>query len=146
MAKILVMEDEPSVQDLLKMCLESDGYMVVTADTVKTAQNWLKEVKFDLAILDLCLPDGTGIEVCTEIKEDPKTRSVPVIILTGNSSNEARIKSNLEAKADLFLNKPINPDDLKGAVKSMLDASEKKKLLLRNSIRTRFGNSPGSGV
>lgn len=146
MAKILVMEDEPSVQDLLKMCLEADGHMVVTADTVKSAQNWLKEMKFDLAVLDLCLPDGTGIQVCSQIKEDPKTRSLPVIILTGNSSNEARIKSNLEAKADLFLNKPINPDDLKGAVKTMLETAEKRKLLLRNSIRTRFGDSPGASL
>ncbi|MDA8243593.1 MAG: response regulator transcription factor [Elusimicrobia bacterium] len=139
MAKILVVEDEKSVQELVKYCLEADGYMVVTADDGKMAGSWIKEIKFDLAILDLCLPDGNGIEICASIKEDPKTRAMPVIILTGNSSNEARIKSNLEAKADLFLNKPISPDDLRNAVKTMLAAAEKKKLLLRNSIRTKLG-------
>ncbi|MDA8130587.1 MAG: response regulator transcription factor [Elusimicrobia bacterium] len=139
MAKILVVEDEKSVQDLVKYCLEADGYMVVTADDGKMASSWIKEIKFDLAILDLCLPDANGIEICASIKEDPKTRATPVIILTGNSSNEARIKSNLEAKADLFLNKPISPDDLRSAVKTMLAAAEKKKLLLRNSIRTKLG-------
>jgi DNA-binding response OmpR family regulator len=139
MAKILIVEDEPSVQEMLKFCLESDGHMIVTADNGKTAVNWVKEVKFDLAILDLNLPDMNGMQICMCIKEDPKTRATPVIILTGNSSNEARIKSNLEAKADLFLNKPINTDDLKSAIKSMLETAEKRKLLLRNSIRTRLG-------
>ncbi len=139
MAKILIVEDEPSVQELLKLCLEGDGYMTVTADNGKTAGNWVKEVRFDLAILDLNLPDMNGMQICMSIKEDPKTRATPVIILTGNNSNEARIKSNFEAKADLFLNKPINTDDLKGAVKMMLETAEKRKLLLRNSIRTRLG-------
>lgn len=139
MAKILIVEDEPSVQELLKFSLEADGHMVVAADNGKTAANWIQEVKFDLAILDLCLPDTNGMQICMSIKEDPKTRSTPVMILTGNTSNEARIKSGLEAKADIFLNKPINPDDLRGAVKTLLEAAEKRKLLLRNSIRHRLG-------
>ncbi|OIN99112.1 MAG: hypothetical protein AUJ51_13685 [Elusimicrobia bacterium CG1_02_56_21] len=138
MHKILVVEDEESITELLKFCLEDAGYLVVTTDRGKTALEWLKEIKVDMAILDLGLPDISGIEVCCAIKENPKTRAMPVIILTGNSSNEAKMQSNLKANADLFLNKPISTDDLKKAVASMFEKSEKKKLILRNSLRTRL--------
>lgn len=134
MAKILIVEDEPSIQDMLRMCLEAEGYLTVTADDGKMAMNWTKEARFDLAILDLNLPDMNGMEICTAIKENPKTCATPVIILTGNTSNEARIKSNLGAKADLFLNKPIDLNDLKKAVKTILDAAEKKKTRLRGTL------------
>ena len=88
--------------------------------------------------MDLGLPDISGFEVCRHIKDNPKTRSIPVIILTGNTSNNAKIEGNMEANADLFLNKPIGIDDLKKAVNMMFEKVAKKKLLLRNSLKTRF--------
>ena len=138
MHKILVVDDEKSILELLRFCLESQGYMVITADTGKMAMNWLKEVRLDLAIIDLGLPDMNGLEICTAIKEDPKTRAIPIVILTGNTTNEAKIKGNLDGNADLFLNKPIEVEDLKNAVASILDKAEKKKLLLRNSFKSRL--------
>jgi DNA-binding response OmpR family regulator len=138
MHKILLVDDEKSILEMLKYCLEHEGYMVLTAETGKMAQNWVKETKIDLAIVDLGLPDMSGIEVCEAIKEDPRTRSVPIIILTGNTSNEARIKGNLYGHAELFLNKPIEIDDLRKAVACILEKAEKKKLLLRNSFKTRL--------
>lgn len=140
MNKILVVEDEESIADMLKHCLEAEGHLVILAENGKTALNWIKEVRVDLAIIDLGLPDMHGLEVCRAIKEDPKTRSVPTIILTGNSSNVAKIEANLDANADLFLNKPISIDDLNKAVAMVFEKSGKKKLLLRNSLRTRFDN------
>lgn len=138
MNKILVVEDEESITELLKLCLESQGHLVVATDRGKTAIEWIKEIRVDLAIVDLGLPDVSGMEVCRAIKDNPKTRSIPVIILTGNTSNSAKITSNLEGHADLFLNKPISVDDLKNAVTMTLENAAKKKLLLRNSLRTRF--------
>lgn len=138
MHKILVVDDEKSILEMLKYCLEHEGHMVITAETGQMAMNWIKEVKLDLAIVDLGLPDVSGIQVCEFLKEDPKTRSTPVIILTGNTSNEARIKSNLCANAELFLNKPIEIDDLRKAVSTILEKAEKRKLLLRNSFKTRL--------
>lgn len=140
MNKILVVEDEESIADMLRHCLEAEGHLVILAENGKTALNWIKEVRVDLAIIDLGLPDMHGLEVCRTIKEDPKTRSVPIIILTGNSSNVAKIEANLDANADLFLNKPISIDDLNKAVAMVFEKSSKKKLLLRNSLRTRFDN------
>jgi DNA-binding response OmpR family regulator len=132
MHKILLVEDDSTVLLFLKHCLDTEGYLTMTAENTATAMSWVKETRFDLAVLDLALPDGNGMEICAAIKENPKTRATPVIILTGNSSNNARIQSNLDAQADLFLNKPIDPGDLRKAVKKMLNVSEKKKLLLRS--------------
>ena len=139
MKKILLVDDEESILEMLKRVLEHDGHLVLTADKGKTALEWLKEVRVDLAIVDLGLPDIPGMEVCRGIKGNPKTSSTPVIILTGNDSNEARIAGNLDASVELFLNKPISIDDLKKAVEMIFENSEKKKLLLRNSIKNKLG-------
>lgn len=136
--KILVVEDEESITELLKLCLEAEGHLVVATDRGKTAIEWIKEIHVDLAIVDLGLPDINGFEVCRHIKDNPKTRSIPIIILTGNTSNAAKIEGNMAANADLFLNKPISIDDLKKAVTMMFEKAAKRKLLLRNSLKTRF--------
>jgi len=138
MYKILVVEDDPSILEMLKYCLESQGYMIIPADNGRTGLNWVKEAHMDLAIIDLGLPDINGLEVCRAIKENPRTRATPVIILTGNSSNEARIESRLSANANLFLNKPIDAGDLRKAVAKMFEKSEKEKRLLRTSIKFRL--------
>jgi len=140
MNKILVVEDEEGISELLKHCLEAEGYLVLATDKGKTALEWVKEVRVDLAIVDLGLPDIHGLEVCRTIKENPKTRAIPIIILTGNTSNVAKIQGNLDANADLFLNKPISTDDLKKAVAMVFEKSEKRKMLLRNSLKTRFAD------
>ncbi|OGR97592.1 MAG: hypothetical protein A2016_03875 [Elusimicrobia bacterium GWF2_62_30] len=138
MNKILVVEDDPSIMEMLKYCLESQGYMIISAENGKTALNWVKEGNIDLAIIDLGLPDMNGMEVCRTIKDNPRTRATPVIILTGNSSNEARIESRLVANANLFLNKPIDAGDLRKAVSKMFEKSEREKRLLRTSIKFRL--------
>lgn len=139
MKKIMLVEDEESILEMLRRFLEHEGYLVVTAEKGQTALNWMKEVRLDLAIVDLGLPDMHGMEVCRAIKEDPKTRNTPVIILTGNNTNEARITGNLDASVELFLNKPISLEDLKKAIDMIFEKSEKKKLLLRNSIKDKLG-------
>lgn len=137
MRKILVVDDETAFLNLLKHALEVQGYMVITAEKGETAVNWIKEVPLDLAIIDLGLPDISGLEVCKAIKDNPRTRHTKVIILTGNTSNEARIESNIGARAELFLNKPIQIADLRSAVAKLLEKSEKEKLMLRASF-SRF--------
>lgn len=134
MYKILLVDDEKSILELVRSCLESEGYMIITAETGQMALKWVKEMKPDLVITDLGLPDIDGTEVCASIKKNPKTHGIPVIILTGNTTNEVKIKSNINAQADLFLNKPINTDDLTKAVAIILAKAEKKKLLMRNSF------------
>ncbi|OIN99109.1 MAG: hypothetical protein COX65_02750 [Elusimicrobia bacterium CG_4_10_14_0_2_um_filter_56_8] len=135
MARILVVDDEKSILEMLRYTLEAQGYLVITAETGAKALSWIKEVKLDLAIIDLGLPDMNGLEICREIKENSRTRAIPIIILTGNATNEAKIKGNLEVSADLFLNKPIENADLNKAVATILEQAEKKHMLLRNKFR-----------
>jgi DNA-binding response OmpR family regulator len=142
MSKILVVEDDKLVLEFLRHCLETEGYLAVLADNGKKAMNWIKEARFDLAILDLALPDMNGMQICAAIKEDPRTSATPVIILTGNSSNEVRIESGLGLNADLFLTKPIASADLRKAVKKTLQDSERKRLLLR---KPSSGRTAGGG-
>jgi len=134
MRKILIVEDETAFLSLLKHALEVQGYMVIAADKGETGINWVKEVPLDLAIIDLGLPDMNGLQICKAIKDNPRTRHTKVIILTGNTSNEARIESNIGARAELFLNKPIQIADLRSAVAKLLENSDKEKLLLRASF------------
>ncbi|MCM2267388.1 MAG: response regulator transcription factor [Elusimicrobiales bacterium] len=134
MNKILLVDDETSFLNLLKHALESQGYMVIAAEKGETAVNWIKEVPLDLAIIDLGLPDISGLEVCKAIKDNPRTRHTKVIILTGNTTNEARIEGNLGARAELYLNKPIQIADLRSAVSKLLEKNEKEKLMLRASF------------
>jgi len=138
MAKILVVEDEKSVLEMLRYALESQGYMVITAETGAMAMGWIKDTRLDLAIIDLGLPDMNGMQLCSSIKDNPRTRSTPIMILTGDSTNEAKIKGGLEANSDLFLNKPIDVADLRKAVALMLENAGKRKLLLRNSFKNRL--------
>ena len=135
MARILVVDDEKSILEMLRYTLEAQGYLVITAETGAKALSWIKEVKLDLAIIDLGLPDMNGLEICREIKENSRTRAIQIIILTGNATNEAKIKGNLEVSADLFLNKPIENADLNKAVATILEQAEKKHMLLRNKFR-----------
>jgi len=130
MHKILVVDDDRPLLGLLRHCMETEGYSTITAENGATALNWVKETRFDLAILDLCLPDSSGLQICEAIKKDPKTRATKVIILTGNTSNDNRIKSNLHSGADLFLTKPIEPNDLRQAARKMLEDARQNKLLL----------------
>jgi DNA-binding response OmpR family regulator len=146
MHKILVVEDESSFLKILQHALESQGYMVLTADRGETALKWIKEVSLDLAIVDLGLPDINGIEVCKAIKSDPRTRSTPVIILTGNTSNDARIQSNLDGRAELYLNKPIEIADLRRAISKVLEKADKEKLLLKASFKRQAGAGKTSGI
>lgn len=146
MHKILVVEDETSFLNLLRKALEDQGYMVITAEKGETAVNWIKEVPLDLAIIDLGLPDLSGLEVCKAIKDNPRTRATPVIILTGNASNDARIESNLGARAELFLNKPIQMADLRRAVSQLLEKADKAKLMLRTSFKRPSGTDKPAGI
>jgi DNA-binding response OmpR family regulator len=141
MQKILVVEDEAAFLNILKHALEAQGYMVITTENGESALKWIKEVNLDLAIIDLGLPDMNGVQVCRAIKENPRTRLTPVIILTGNTSNEARIESNLGAHAELYLNKPIAIADLRSAVAKIFEKAEKEKMLLRATFKRYADNS-----
>lgn len=132
---ILIVEDEKKISDIVKAYLEKEGFRVRTAENGNLALKLLKEDP-DLIVLDLMLPDMTGEELCTMIRE---TSEVPIIMLTAKSSEEERV-SGLSLGADDYVVKPFSPRELAARVKAHLRRAGKlkKKNLSYNSGRLRI--------
>ncbi|WP_395746236.1 two-component system response regulator CreB [Prosthecobacter sp.] len=115
-AKILIVEDEPSICENVVYALEADGFAVTTAATGQAALEQVKQQDFSLIILDVGLPDMTGFEVCKTIR---KTQTVPVLFLTARSSEVDRVVG-LEIGGDDYVVKPFSPRELVARVRAIL--------------------------
>ena len=135
MAKILIVDDDPNLMMCTQEILQTAGYLVMTASTGQMALDWLANSRPDLVLLDVGLPDMTGIEVCKKIKSNSATRRIPVIILTAFRDNQTKMKTTLNAHADLFLNKPIENKELLDAIKKILEKTSGDNALRRNLFR-----------
>jgi DNA-binding response OmpR family regulator len=127
--KILIVEDERKISDIVKSYLEREGFHVTIADTGEKALRLIKD-RFDLVILDLKLPDIDGEEVCRSIRG---ISYVPIIMLTAKSSEDERVKG-LGIGADDYVIKPFSPRELVARVKAHLRRTKKddKKVLSFN--------------
>ncbi len=113
--KILVVEDETKIADIVKAYLKKESFRVTAVETGQEAISILKE-GFDLIILDLMLPDMDGEDICSTIRKDS---DVPIIMLTAKSDEEDRIKG-LGLGADDYVVKPFSPRELIARVKALL--------------------------
>jgi len=113
--KILVIEDESSISDIVRAYLEKEGFLVKIAEKAQEGLNYLKE-GVDLIILDLMLPDMDGEEVCQAVRE---ISDIPIIMLTAKSSEDDRVKG-LSLGADDYVVKPFSPRELVARVKALL--------------------------
>lgn len=130
--KILIVEDEKKISDIVGSYLERDGFKVTIANTGQDALQQIKN-NFDLIILDLMLPDIDGETICTSIRE---FSDVPIIMLTAKSAEDDRIKG-LGMGADDYVVKPFSPRELVARVKAHLrrtKKNEKKILSFNNSL------------
>lgn len=115
---ILVVEDEPAIQELVAFTCATNGYQVVRADSVAAAQVCIRSELPDLVILDWMLPDRSGIELMRELRADERTRGLPVIMLTARSAESDRV-SGLDAGADDYVVKPFSPRELMSRVRAV---------------------------
>jgi two-component system phosphate regulon response regulator PhoB len=123
MQKILIVEDERDIADLVGFNLERAGYEVLKAhDGISGAEMAIHQ-RPDLVILDLMLPGKDGYAVFKELRRDSRSRDIPVIMLTARAQTEDRIKG-LEAGADDYLTKPFSPKELMLRVQAVLKRSD----------------------
>lgn len=119
MKKILIADDENSLRFLLRKTLEGNGFSILEAKNGKEALALAQKKSPDLIILDVVMPDLYGSEVCEQLRKQPKTAKIPVMILTANSNlyNEDQAKAS---GADFFMTKPFSPLELKSKVHKIL--------------------------
>jgi putative two-component system response regulator len=120
---ILVADDNEMNRELLADILIAEGYKVVCVEDGEQAIHEINNRDLDLALLDVMMPGKTGFEVCQSIKSRPETRFVPVVLVTGLTSVDERIRG-IRAGADDFLNKPVNSQELLARTRSLLRLKE----------------------
>jgi len=118
-SKILVVDDEHHIVELIKFNLEKEGYHVISARDGLQACQAARENKPDLIILDVMLPEMDGFEVCRTIQKDSEIREIPIIMLTARSEEIDKILG-LEIGADDYITKPFSPRELLARVKARL--------------------------
>jgi two-component system phosphate regulon response regulator PhoB len=119
MPSILVVEDEPAILELLKVNLADAGYSVKGAEDAETARATLKEELPDLLLLDWMLPGQSGLAFAKQLRGDPRTRELPIIMVTARSEEADKV-AGLEAWVDDYVTKPFSPRELKARIKSVL--------------------------
>ncbi len=116
---IVIVEDEPDIMDVIEHNLEREGYLVISAEDGESGLAKIRSEKPDLVILDLMLPGVDGLDICRELKEDPVTRSILIIMLTAKGE-ESDIVLGLGLGADDYVTKPFSPKELMARVKAVL--------------------------
>jgi two-component system phosphate regulon response regulator PhoB len=116
---ILIIEDEPAIQELLSVNLQHAGYAVRAAANSREAQAQIQGVLPDLILLDWMLPDQPGIQLARQLRAAPRTREIPLIMLTARGAEQDKV-DGLEAGADDYLTKPFSPRELLARIKSLL--------------------------
>jgi two-component system phosphate regulon response regulator PhoB len=118
-ASILVVEDEPAIQELIAVNLTRAGYNVLRAGDSETAQRLLQESMPSLAIVDWMLPGKSGIALIRILRAEPATRDLPVIMMTARSDEHDKVLA-LESGADDYITKPFSPREMLARVHAML--------------------------
>jgi phosphate regulon transcriptional regulator PhoB len=136
--RILVVDDEPDLVQLLSYNLSREGFKVSSASDGEDALNQIKKGAFNLVILDLMLPGIQGTEICRIMRNNPKTATVPVIMLTAKNDVTDKIQG-LEMGADDYMTKPFSPRELIARVHAVLRRTAEKtshdKILTLGDLR-----------
>lgn len=118
-ANILLVEDEPAIQELIAFNLTQAGHHVLRASTAEVALTLVKNALPDLVLLDWMLPGASGVDIAKKLRADERTKHVPIIMLTARSDEQDKI-TGLETGADDYITKPFSPRELLARIKAVL--------------------------
>lgn len=135
--KILIIEDEPDIRKNLEYNLSREGYSVLTAASIAEAEQLIYSNNLSLILLDLMLPDGSGLELCKKMKSDPDVQNLPIIILTAKDDEVDKVVG-FELGADDYVTKPFSVRELILRIKAVLKRGENKKDIVE--IDRQFGD------
>ncbi|WP_300348440.1 response regulator transcription factor [Clostridium sp.] len=124
--KVLIVDDEEHIRELIKFNLKKDGYETEVAVNGREALEKINENKFDLILLDLMIPEIDGLEVCKEIRKNEETEDIPVMIITAKGEEFDKVLG-LELGADDYITKPFSIRELMARIKALLRRSNVKK-------------------
>ena len=147
--KILVVDDDAANRELLQETLIAEGMEVVTAPDGRSSLEEFARLKPDLVLLDVNMPFLDGFEVCRRLKSNPETRLTPVVLVTGLTGREDRVRG-IKSGADGFLSKPVDQSELLAHVRSLLslkahtDELERAELVLFALARCIEGKDPNT--
>ena len=133
-SRVLIVEDERDIRDLVVHHLERDGYQVSTAGSGEEALLRVGKSPPDLVLLDLMLPAMSGLEVCRRLRQEPATATLPILMLTAKADEVDRVVG-LELGADDYVVKPFSPKELLARVRALLRRSR----LLPDAAPMTFG-------
>src|SRR5439155_5754104 len=119
LARILIVDDDPLVRETIRDYVEHLGYQVRDAASAEDALMLINREPPDLILLDVRMPGITGIELCRQLKTDPATRLIPVVLLTAERELDSRI-AGLAAGADDYFTKPVHPRELGARLRSLI--------------------------
>ncbi len=120
--RVLIVEDEPDIGELIRFHVEREGYASSVIASGRVAMDALRASPPDLLILDLMLPDLDGLEICRRVKREEKTRAIPIVIVSAKGE-ETDIVTGLELGADDYVTKPFSPKILMARVRNVLRRS-----------------------
>ena len=117
--RILVVEDEAPIREMVRLVLEQNGYQPMEAEDYGSAVMRLSEPFPDVVLLDWMLPGGSGIQFIKHMKREALTRDIPVMMLTARGEEEDRVRG-LEVGADDYITKPFSPKELVARIKAVM--------------------------
>ena len=117
MNKIYIVEDDPGIREILEIFLTSENFLVESFDSISNFSNQNKNTYPHLYLFDIMLPDGSGIELCKQIKSDPKTSHIPVVMMSAHAQASSFKDS---CKPEDFIPKPFDIDDLLKKIKNLI--------------------------
>ena len=124
MKTILMVDDEPDFQRIVRRILEPAGFRVLAAGSTEEALPILSGDAVDLLIVDWNLPGRSGVELCRDLRADPRFRGLPLMLLTVRNLPDEQMAGLTESGADVYMTKPIQPEELLARIQSFLGLME----------------------